>query len=87
MPKHITETTKLKCQFGAKTTPLSVTSQTFMHIEGKLQATEEENAIYRTYEGKDYTKSEWKDFEQKQWEDYQKRRQQNNEPKKKGFWG
>ena len=42
MPKHITETTKLKCQFGAKTTPLSVTSQTFMHIEGKLQATEED---------------------------------------------
>ena len=33
MPKHITETTKLKCQFGTKTTPLSVTSQTFMRIE------------------------------------------------------
>ena len=42
MPKHITETTELMCQFGAKTTPLSVTSQTFMQIEGKLQATEED---------------------------------------------
>ena len=42
MPKHITETTELMCQFGAKTTPLSVTSQTFMKIEGKLQATEED---------------------------------------------
>ena len=42
MPKHITETTILICDKGATPTPLSVTSQTFMHIEGKLQATEEE---------------------------------------------
>jgi hypothetical protein len=42
MPKHITETTQLKCNQGAIPTPLSVTSQTFMKIEGKLQATEED---------------------------------------------
>ena len=42
MPKHITETTILICDNGATPTPLSVTSQTFMHIEGKLQATEED---------------------------------------------
>ena len=42
MPKHITETTELKCNQGAIPTPLSVTSQTFMKIEGKLQATEED---------------------------------------------
>ena len=42
MPKHITETTILICDKGAIPTPLSVTSQTFMQIEGKLQATEED---------------------------------------------
>ena len=42
MPQHITETTILICDKGATPTPLSVTSQTFMHIEGKLQATEED---------------------------------------------
>jgi hypothetical protein len=47
---------------------------------------EDENAVYRTYEGKDYTKNEWIEFEQKEWEAYQKRRQQNSTPKK-GFWG
>ena len=52
----------------------------------EVENEEDENAIYMTHEGKDYTKSEWKDFEQKQWEEYQKRRQQNNQPKK-GFWG
>ena len=47
---------------------------------------EDENAVYRAYEGKDYTKNEWIEFEQKEWEAYQKRRQQNSTPKK-GFWG
>ncbi len=42
MPRHITDTTQLKCDKGTATTPLVVTSQSFMKIEGKLQATEED---------------------------------------------
>lgn len=43
MSWHITDTTQLKCDKGASPTPLTVTSQSFMKIEGKLQATEEDN--------------------------------------------
>ena len=42
MPQHITDTTQLKCDKGTTPTPLAVTSQSFMKIEGKLQATEED---------------------------------------------
>ena len=42
MPQHITDTTQLQCDKGTTTTPITVTSQTFMSIEGKLQATEED---------------------------------------------
>lgn len=42
MPQHITDTTQLKCDKGASPTPLTVTSQSFMKIDGKLQATEED---------------------------------------------
>lgn len=42
MPQHITDTTQLKCDKGASPTPLTVTSQSFMSIDGKLQATEED---------------------------------------------
>lgn len=42
MPKHITESTQLKCDKGTTPTPLSVTSQSFMQIDGKLQATEDD---------------------------------------------
>lgn len=42
MSQYITDTTQLKCDKGASPTPLTVTSQSFMNIEGKLQATEED---------------------------------------------
>jgi len=42
MPKHITNTTQLKCDKGTVLTSITVTSQTFMSIDGKLQATEED---------------------------------------------
>lgn len=42
MSWHITDTTQLKCDKGTSPTPLTVTSQSFMKIEGKLQATEED---------------------------------------------
>lgn len=42
MSQHLTETTQLKCDKGTVPSPLSVTSQSFMQIEGKLQATEED---------------------------------------------
>lgn len=42
MAKHITDTTQLKCDKGASPTPLTVTSQSFMKIDGKLQATEDD---------------------------------------------
>ncbi len=42
MPQNITDTTQLKCDKGTSPTPLTVTSQSFMTIEGKLQATEED---------------------------------------------
>lgn len=42
MSQYITDTTQLKCDKGASPTPLTVTSQSFMKIEGKLQATEED---------------------------------------------
>lgn len=42
MSKYITDTTMLKCDKGIAPAPIAVTSQTFMQIEGKLQATEED---------------------------------------------
>lgn len=42
MSQYVTDTTQLKCDKGASPTPLTVTSQSFMKIEGKLQATEED---------------------------------------------
>ena len=42
MPNPITDTTQLQCDKGTKPTALTVTSQTFMKIEDKLQATEED---------------------------------------------
>jgi hypothetical protein len=42
MPQHITDNTQLKCDKGTSPTPLTVTSQSFMSIDGKLQATEED---------------------------------------------
>ncbi|MBV8326546.1 DUF4280 domain-containing protein [Chryseobacterium sp.] len=42
MSQHITDTTQLKCDKGSTPTPLTVTSQSFMSIDGKLQATEED---------------------------------------------
>ncbi|MBW3521430.1 MULTISPECIES: DUF4280 domain-containing protein [unclassified Chryseobacterium] len=42
MPQHITNTTQLQCDKGTSPTPITVTSQSFMSIEGKLQATEED---------------------------------------------
>jgi hypothetical protein len=42
MPQHITDTTQLKCDKGTIPTPIVVTSQSFMKIQGKLQATEED---------------------------------------------
>jgi hypothetical protein len=42
MPNKITDNTQLKCDKGASPTPIKVTSQTFMKIDGKLQATEED---------------------------------------------
>ncbi|MCS4301817.1 DUF4280 domain-containing protein [Chryseobacterium sp. BIGb0232] len=42
MPHTITDTTQLKCDKGTSPTPLTVTSQSFMSIDGKLQATEED---------------------------------------------
>ena len=42
MPQHITDTTQLKCDKGTVPAPIAVTSQNFMQIEGKLQATEED---------------------------------------------
>jgi hypothetical protein len=42
MPQHITDTTQLQCDKGTIPTPLTVTSQSFMRIEDKLQATEED---------------------------------------------
>lgn len=42
MSKHITDSTQLQCDKGASPSALSVTSQAFMHIDGKLQATEDD---------------------------------------------
>lgn len=42
MPQNITDSTQLQCNQGTVPTPIAVTSQTFMSIEGKLQATEED---------------------------------------------
>ncbi|WP_128331231.1 hypothetical protein [Apibacter sp. HY039] len=38
-------------------------------IYSKL-ANKKQSSTYKTYEGKDYTRSEWEEFEQKQFEDY-----------------
>lgn len=42
MPRHIIDTTQLKCDNGTIPTPITVTSQSFMSIDGKLQATEDD---------------------------------------------
>lgn len=42
MSQHIIDTTQLKCDKGTIPTPITVTSQSFMSIEGKFQATEED---------------------------------------------
>lgn len=42
MSQYITDTTQLKCDKGASLTLLTVTSQSFMSIDGKLHATEED---------------------------------------------
>lgn len=42
MPQHITNTTQLLCDKGTSPTTITVTSQSFMSIEEKLQATEED---------------------------------------------
>ncbi|WP_185226265.1 DUF4280 domain-containing protein [Chryseobacterium indologenes] len=42
MSQYITDTTQLKCDKGASPTLLTVTSQSFMSIDGKPQATEED---------------------------------------------
>lgn len=42
MSKPITDTIQLKCDKGTTPTPITVTSQSFMSIGGKLQATEED---------------------------------------------
>ncbi|MCA6068706.1 DUF4280 domain-containing protein [Chryseobacterium sp. RG1] len=42
MPQYITNTTQLKCDKGTSPTPITVTSQSFMCIDGKLQATEDD---------------------------------------------
>ena len=42
MPQKVTATAQLQCDKGTKPTALTVTSQTFMKIEDKLQATEED---------------------------------------------
>lgn len=42
MSQYITDTTQLRCDKGASPAPLTVTSQSFMSIDGKLQATEED---------------------------------------------
>ncbi|MGH1518096.1 DUF4280 domain-containing protein [Chryseobacterium sp. JK1] len=42
MPQYITDTAQLKCDKGASPAPITVTSQSFMSIDGKLQATEED---------------------------------------------
>ncbi len=41
---------------------------------------EDENKVYKTYKGKDYTKIEWDEFEEKQWEYHQYKK------KSKGFF-
>lgn len=42
MSQYITDTTQLKCDKGTAMTPITVTSQSFMKIGGKLQATEKD---------------------------------------------
>lgn len=49
--------------------------------EDEISEPEDKNAIYRTYEGKDYTKAEWKKFDDEQYKIYLEKRS------KKGFWG
>ncbi|CAA7386514.1 DUF4280 domain-containing protein [Chryseobacterium fistulae] len=42
MPQHVTDTTQLQCDKGTTLTTITVTSQSFMSIDGKLQATEDD---------------------------------------------
>ena len=49
--------------------------------EDEVSEYEDENAIYMTYEGKNYTKAEWKKFDDEQYKIYLEKRN------KKGFWG
>lgn len=49
------------------------------YSQGLKKTEQENNAYYKTYKGKDYTKKEWEAFEEKWYEDYKKN-------KNKGFW-
>ena len=49
--------------------------------EDEVSEYEDENDIYMTYEGKNYTKAEWKKFDDEQYKIYLEKRN------KKGFWG
>lgn len=42
MSQYVTDKTQLRCDKGSIPTPIIVTSQSFICIEGKLQATEED---------------------------------------------
>ncbi|MFV0304023.1 MAG: DUF4280 domain-containing protein, partial [Moheibacter sp.] len=42
MPHPVTDSTQLKCDKGTTPAPLTVTSQTFMKIQRRLQATEQD---------------------------------------------
>jgi hypothetical protein len=49
------------------------------YLAGLKKKEEEDNAYFKTYQGKDYTKKEWKAFE----EEWHKNHEEN---KNKGFW-
>ena len=51
----------------------------YKYIESLKKAEQENNAYYKTYKGKDYTKKEWEVFEEKWYEDYKKN-------KDRSFW-
>lgn len=42
MPHPVIQGTKLQCNKGTKQTPIQVTSQSFVKVENKLQATEQD---------------------------------------------
>lgn len=51
----------------------------YRYIESLKKAEQENNAYYKTYKGKDYTKKEWEVFEEEWYKNYK-------ENKDKGFW-